>query len=143
MSTGPLPLWHGPPGAAYPPARPPYGPPAYGAPPGLPFGPPPPPPGPPPRFRERRPVRWWMVLAGVGGSVLWYLLITLLSWSAPSFVLLMLLGMITAGAGTWVLLWRGDRGLAVGVGAMVGVALSYTVLGAAGIYLVDGLTQLP
>lgn len=119
--------------AAAPPPPPPYG---------SPFGAPPPPPGPAPRYRERRPVRWWMVLAGVGGSVVWYLLITLLTWSVSSFVLLMLLGMLVAGGATGVLVWRGDRGLAVGVGSMVGVALSYTVVGAAGAVVAESIRGL-
>lgn len=142
---GPYPAPSGPapgPGLASYPLSP-YGPVPYDPTGFQPFVPPPPPSGPAPRYRERRPVRWWMVLAGVGGSVVWYLLIALLTRSPSSFVLMMLLGMIAAGVATWVLAWRGDRGLAVGIGAMIGVALSATVVGGAGLYLAEGLSALP
>jgi hypothetical protein len=77
-----------------------------------------------PHYRERRPVRWWAVLAGVVASAIWFVLIGAAAWSATSFVVTMLLGILLAGAATWVLTWRGDPGLGVGIGLMMGFALS-------------------
>ena len=81
-----------------------------------------------PRFRESRPVRWWMVLLGVVASALWYVLIGVASWSVVSFIVGMLAGMLLAAVASWLLTWKGDSGLGVGVGMMLGLALAFTIV---------------
>lgn len=89
----------------------------------------PPPPPRRPRYRESRPVRALGVLAGIGGALLWFVLLLLASWSATSFVVCQLIGMIVAGIAAAVLLWRGDRGAAVGIASVIGFAMTWTVFG--------------
>lgn len=60
--------------------------------------------------------------------MLWYLLIGIASWNETSFLVGMLLGIVGAGAATWVLIAKGDRGTGVGTGAMIGFAISFLAL---------------
>ena len=80
-----------------------------------------------PHYRERRPVYWWTVVIGVVASVIWYVLIGAAAWSATSLILGMLVGMALAGVATWLLTWRGDPGLGIGLGIMIGFAMSLMV----------------
>ncbi|MFI5955729.1 hypothetical protein [Cryptosporangium sp. NPDC051539] len=81
-----------------------------------------------PRFRENGAVRWWGVLVGVCVSLVFYVLVGLVSWSTTSLVSLFLVAILLAGAAGAVLLTRGDRGMGVGVAAVTGAALSVTML---------------
>ncbi|SHN05423.1 hypothetical protein [Cryptosporangium aurantiacum] len=81
-----------------------------------------------PRFRESGAVRWWGVLIGVCVSLVYYVLVGLVSWSTTSLVGLFLLAILLAGAAGAALLTRGDRGMGVGVAAVTGAALSVTVV---------------
>lgn len=81
-----------------------------------------------PRYRERRPVYWWTVLLGIVGSVVWYVLIGAAAWSTTSLVVGMLVGMGLAMAASWLLADRGDPGLGIGVGMMIGFTMSFMVL---------------
>ncbi|MFB9323190.1 hypothetical protein [Cryptosporangium minutisporangium] len=81
-----------------------------------------------PRYRESGAVRWWGVLIGVCVSLVYFVLVGLVSWSTTSFVGLSLVAVLLAGAAGAVLLTRGDRGMGVGVAAVTGAALSVTML---------------
>lgn len=81
-----------------------------------------------PRYREGGVVRWWAVLVGVGVSIVYFVLVGLVSWSLASLVGLFLVGILLSSAATAVLLTRGDRGMGVGVAAVTGAALSVTML---------------
>jgi hypothetical protein len=84
-----------------------------------------------PFFRERRPIHWWTVVIGVVASVIWYVLIGAAAWSGTSLIVGMLVGMALAGVATWLLVWRGDPGLGIGLGMMIGFTASFMVLVAA------------
>lgn len=73
-------------------------------------------------------MRWWGVLVGVGVSLVYFVLVGLVSWSPTSLVGLFLLAVLLAGGAAVVLLTRGDRGMGVGVAAIAGAALSVTML---------------
>ncbi|GAA3387089.1 hypothetical protein GCM10020369_28300 [Cryptosporangium minutisporangium] len=73
-------------------------------------------------------MRWWGVLIGVCVSLVYFVLVGLVSWSTTSFVGLSLVAVLLAGAAGAVLLTRGDRGMGVGVAAVTGAALSVTML---------------
>lgn len=73
-------------------------------------------------------VRWWAVLVGVGVSIVYFVLVGLVSWSLASLVGLFLVGIVFSSAATAALLTRGDRGMGVGVAAVTGAALSVTML---------------
>lgn len=66
-----------------------------------------------------------MVLIGIVASVVWYVLIGAAAWNGTSFVVGMLVAVALAGIATYVLIWRGDTGLGVGLGMMIGFALSF------------------
>lgn len=72
-------------------------------------------------------MHWGSVLIGVVASLTWYVLIGTASWSATSFVVSMVIGMALAGLATWILAWKGDPGLGIGIGMMIGVTLSFLV----------------
>ena len=73
-------------------------------------------------------MRWWGVLIGVCVSLVYYVLVGLVSWSTTSLVSLFLVAVLLAGSVGAVLLTRGDRGIGVGVAAVTGAALSVTIL---------------
>lgn len=73
-------------------------------------------------------MRWWGVLIGVCVSLVYYVLVGLVSWSMTSLVSLFLIAILVAGSAGAVLLVRGDRGMGVGVAAVTGAALSVTIL---------------
>ncbi|TQS41855.1 DUF389 domain-containing protein [Cryptosporangium phraense] len=81
-----------------------------------------------PRYRESGEVRWWGVLIGVCVSLVYFVLVGLVSWSTASLVSLFLVAILIAGSAGAVLLTRGDRGMGVGVAAVTGAALSVTML---------------
>ncbi|MFG1920365.1 hypothetical protein [Cryptosporangium sp. NPDC048952] len=81
-----------------------------------------------PRFRESGAVRWWGVLIGVCVSLVYFVLVGLVSWSTTSLIGLFLAAVLLAGSASAVLLTRGDRGMGVGVAAVTGAALSVTML---------------
>jgi hypothetical protein len=81
-----------------------------------------------PRYREAAQVRWWAVLVGVGVSIVYFVLVGLVSWSPASLVSLFLVAILLAAAAGSTLLLKGDRGIGVGVAAVTGAALSVTML---------------
>lgn len=101
-----------------------------------PFRPPagfvPPPTWPPaprrPQYRESGVVRWWAVLVGLGISIVYFVLVGLVSWGPGSLVGLLLAAIVLAGLAAAALLTRGDRGMGVGVAAVTGAALSVTTI---------------
>jgi hypothetical protein len=80
-----------------------------------------------PCYRESRPVRWWTVFVGIVAAMAWYVLIGLAAWSGTSLVVGMVVGMALAGAAAGVLSWKGERGLGIGVGMMVGFGLTFLI----------------
>ncbi|EXG79139.1 hypothetical protein [Cryptosporangium arvum] len=80
-----------------------------------------------PRFRESGPVRWWGVLIGVCVSLVYYVLVGLVSWSTTSLIGLFLAAVLLGGSAGTVLITRGDRGMGVGVAAVSGAALSVAI----------------
>lgn len=81
-----------------------------------------------PKYRESGAVRWWGVLIGVCVSLVYYVLVGLVSWSTTSLVSLFLVAIVVAGSAGAVLLVRGDGGMGVGVAAVSGAARSVTVV---------------
>jgi len=81
-----------------------------------------------PQYRESGAVRWWGVLIGVCVSLVYYVLVGLVSWSTTSLVSLLLAAVLLAGSAAAVLLTRGDRGMGVGVAVVSGAALSVTIV---------------
>jgi hypothetical protein len=80
-----------------------------------------------PHYRERRPVRWWSVLVGVGVTLVYFVLVGLVSWSPGSFVTLLLVAVLLAAGVVSTLVSRGDRGIGVGVAMVTGAALGVTI----------------
>jgi hypothetical protein len=68
------------------------------------------------------------VLIGVCVSLVFYVLVGLVSWSTTSLISLFLVAVLVAGSAAAVLLTRGDRGMGVGVAAVSGAALSVTIV---------------
>jgi hypothetical protein len=81
-----------------------------------------------PRYRESGQVRWWAVLVGVGVSIVYFVLVGLVSWSPASLVGFFLIAILLACSAAATLLFRGDRGMGVGVAAVTGAALSVTMV---------------
>lgn len=73
-------------------------------------------------------MRWWAVLVGVCVSLVYYVLVGLVSWSTTSLIGLFLLAILVAGAAGAALITRGDRGMGVGVAAVSGAALGVTIV---------------
>jgi hypothetical protein len=71
---------------------------------------------------------------------MWYVLIGAAAWSGTSLVVGMLLGMALAGAATWLLVWRGDPGLGIGLGMMIGFAMSFMFFLACWYVVFDSVT---
>jgi hypothetical protein len=81
--------------------------------------------GPPrPTFREPHPVRFGPVMAGAGAAAVWMLAVGTLSGSLRGYVWLTIIGAMIAWLCAVALARRGDRGVAVGVGVMTGLALA-------------------
>ena len=80
-----------------------------------------------PGYRESRPVRWWTLLISIAASLLFYVLVALVSWSVTSFTVLLVIGMLVIGGMSALLLSRGDRGAAVGLAIMTGFALGTVI----------------
>ncbi len=120
MSEPQPPEWWQPPPQPLPLARPPQRPPR-------------------PYYRERRPVHWWTVLLGVVASVIWYVLIGAAAWSGTSLIVGMLVGMGLASAATWILVWKGDPGLGIGLGMMIGFTMSFMFFVASWYVLFDSV----
>jgi hypothetical protein len=79
------------------------------------------------RYRETRPVRAWLVAAGFGGTLLFYVLVSVASWT-PTILLAGLTSTIVAlSTVAGLLLRRGDRGVAVGSALMSGLAAAVLV----------------
>jgi hypothetical protein len=117
-------------GPTPPPAQPMWDPDPYRPPPGYvpPSMPPPPPPPRRPRYRESGVVRWWAVLVGVGISIVYFVLVGLVSWGPGSLVGLLLAAIALSSIAAAALLTRGDRGMGVGIAAVTGAALSVTTI---------------
>ncbi len=80
------------------------------------------------RFRETRPVRGWLVVVGFAGTLMFYVLVTIASWT-PMILLAGLTSAIFAlSTVACLLLRRGDRGVAVGSALMSGFAAAILVL---------------
>jgi hypothetical protein len=52
----------------------------------------------------------------------------------------MLVGMALAGVAAWVLAWRGDPGLGIGIGMMIGFAMAFLVFIVSLYYFFDAIT---
>jgi lysylphosphatidylglycerol synthetase-like protein (DUF2156 family) len=84
--------------------------------------------GPPrPTFREPHPVRSGSVIAGAAAAAVWMLTVTTLSKSLRGYVWLTVVAAMLAWMSSLALARKGDRGVAVGVAAMTGVALAIAV----------------
>jgi hypothetical protein len=84
-----------------------------------------------PHFRESRPVRWWTVLIGAGVTLVFYVLVALVSWSAASFQLMTLAAVVAGAGASWGLVARGDPGAGIGASLVTGVVLA-VLLGVVG-----------
>jgi hypothetical protein len=81
-----------------------------------------------PVYRERRPVRWWTVLLGLAGSVVWFALVAIASRGTPaSMTSGLVVGAVVAGVAIWVLAWKGDVGLSVGISMVSGLTMGVIV----------------
>jgi hypothetical protein len=79
-------------------------------------------------YREARPARWWTILLGLGGSVVWFALVAIASrGTVTSLVAGLVLGAAVAGVAVWVLAWKGDVGLSVGISMAAGLTISVIV----------------
>ena len=81
-----------------------------------------------PTLREPNPVRAGAVLCGASAACVWLLAFGLLSVTLRGYLSWTLLAGAVAWLAAIVLARSGDRGVAVGIGAAVGVAWSVGVL---------------
>jgi hypothetical protein len=103
------PAWWEPPKETFPPSRPPQ----------LPSR---------PRYRELRPVRWPMVMLGIGGALVWFVVVGIAASASRGTLLAGTLAAVAlASVVTWVLAWKGDVGLSIGVAVIVGFVLAVTM----------------
>jgi hypothetical protein len=79
-----------------------------------------------PQYREVRPVRWPMVGLGVACGVLWFAVVAIASSGA--LLAGVLAGLFAGTAATAVLAWKGDLGLSIGAGIVVGFVLAVTIV---------------
>lgn len=87
-------------------------------------------PGQPPRpvYREPHPVGAAPVLAGIGGTLLWFALFGAIGRDLVSYAWWTIVAAVTAWVVAAVLARLGDRGVAVGVALTAGVGLSVGTL---------------
>jgi hypothetical protein len=77
---------------------------------------------PPPRtYRETRPVRTGAAMIGFGAGLLWFLLLAAVSWSALSYLVIAVAGLVAAVVAVVLLAWRGDRGASAGLAVLTGL----------------------
>jgi hypothetical protein len=79
-------------------------------------------------YRETRPVRAWLVVAGFGGTLLFYVLVAVASWTATVLLVGLVSTIVVLSTAAVLLLRRGDRGVAVGSAMMSGLAAAVLVL---------------
>jgi hypothetical protein len=81
-----------------------------------------------PVYREAHPIAAGPVLAGVGGTLLWFALFGALGHSLVSYAWWTVVAAILAWVVAGVLTLLGDRGVAVGVALTAGVGLSIAAI---------------
>jgi hypothetical protein len=74
-----------------------------------------------------------MVMLGIVSAVLWFVVVAIASWGAP--LAGALAGVFAGALATGVLAWKGDVGLSIGTGIIVGFVLSLTmVIGSSSVF---------